>query len=240
MAGHSRLLSGVAVVSGLLVLGVFGSARAQETEPGRWSLSGNVAATSDYVFRGVSQSEGDAAVSVGADATDGVFYVGGWASSVAFEGDDDTVAEVDLYGGIQPRIGDWTFDVGVAGYLYLGTPDGFDYDYAEFRVGANRTVGAADLSVTASWSPDYFGVDEDEAFYLEAAAETPLDDRWTLSGAVGRQWVSSDFDYATWTLGVAYQLTDRLAVDVRYSDTDAHDFGTIYDGRAAVSLKAAF
>ena len=115
MAGHSRLLSGVAVVSGLLVLGVFGSARAQETEPGRWSLSGNVAATSDYVFRGVSQSEGDAAVSVGADATDGVFYVGGWASSVAFEGDDDTVAEVDLYGGIQPRIGDWTFDVGVAG-----------------------------------------------------------------------------------------------------------------------------
>jgi opacity protein-like surface antigen len=52
--------------------------------------------------------------------------------------------------------------------------------------------------------------------------------------------VSSDFDYTTWNVGAAYQLTSRLAVDVRYHDTDEHDFGDIYGSRAVASLKASF
>lgn len=61
-----------------------------------------------------------------------------------------------------------------------------------------------------------------------------------ISGAIGRQFLSSDFDHTTWNLGVARQLTDNFALDVRYHDTDAHDFGDIYGSRALVSLKAAF
>jgi opacity protein-like surface antigen len=57
---------------------------------------------------------------------------------------------------------------------------------------------------------------------------------------VGRQFVSSDLDYTTWNLGAAYQLTPHLAVDVRYHDTDEHDFGDIYGARAVASLKATF
>ena len=34
--------------------------------------------------------------------------------------------------------------------------------------------------------------------------------------------------------------TDHLALDVRYFDTDEHDFGAAYDGRVAASLKATF
>ena len=61
-----------------------------------------------------------------------------------------------------------------------------------------------------------------------------------LSGAVGRQWVSSDLDYTTWNLGAAYQLTDTLALDLRYHDTDQHDFGDTYGARAVATLKATF
>ena len=57
---------------------------------------------------------------------------------------------------------------------------------------------------------------------------------------MGRQFVSSDFDYTTWNVGAAYALTDTLAIDLRYHDTDEHDFGQIYESRAVASLKATF
>ncbi|MNL51803.1 hypothetical protein D3C87_1749320 [compost metagenome] len=52
--------------------------------------------------------------------------------------------------------------------------------------------------------------------------------------------MSSDFDYTAWNLGAAYQLTEHLALDVRYFDTDEHGFGSAYDSRAVASLKATF
>ena len=39
---------------------------------------------------------------------------------------------------------------------------------------------------------------------------------------------------------MTYALTDHLGLDVRYSDTDEHDFGDIYGARAFASLKAVF
>ena len=39
---------------------------------------------------------------------------------------------------------------------------------------------------------------------------------------------------------MAYALTDNLALDVRYHDTDEHDFGDAYGSRAVASLKATF
>ena len=79
----------------------------------------------------------------------------------------------------------------------------------------------------------------------EGPLDVRLDDALDLlhgnaSGAVGRQWVSSDLDYTTWNLGAAYQLTPNLALDVRYHDTDQHGFGDGYGARAAATLKAAF
>lgn len=239
-SGRNDILFSLAAIGGILALGFCGSAHAQEAGTNGWSVSGNAAVTSDYVFRGVSQTEEDFAVSAGVDATNGSFYLGAWASNVSYAGDDDTDAELDLYGGFRPQIGDWTLDFGVVGYLYLEEPDGADYDYVELKAGASRPVGPATVSVTGYWSPDFFGASEDEAFYLETAASISPADRWTVSAAVGRQWVSSDFDYTTWNLGAAYQLTDRLALDLRYYDTDAHDFGSVYGSRAVASLKATF
>ena len=211
---------------------------AASSSPIKWSA--NAAASSDYVFRGVSQTEEDPAISAGVDATIGAFYAGAWASNVSFPGDDDTSAEIDLYGGVRPEVAGWTLDLGVVGYLYTNQPDGADYSYAEIKAAASRAVGPATVGAAVYWSPDFFGAAEDEATYVEANAAYSPADRWTVSGALGRQFVSSDFDYTTWNLGVAYALTDSLALDVRYHDTDEHDFGDIYGARAVASIKAVF
>lgn len=221
----------------LLATGVAVQANAQEAPP-QWAF--NVAGTSDYVFRGVSQTEEDLAISAGVDLTVGSFYAGAWASNVSFPGDDYTQAEIDLYGGVRTEAAGWNLDLGVIGYIYASQPDGADYDYAEIKVAASRAVGPATVGAAVYYSPDFFGASEDEATYIEANAAVSPADKWTLSGAIGRQFLSSDFDYTTWNLGAAYQLTSNLAVDVRYHDTDEQDFGDIYGSRAVASLKATF
>lgn len=200
----------------------------------------NIAVGSDYVFRGVSQTEEEPAVSGGVDATFGQAYVGVWASNVSFPGDDDTEAEVDLYGGVRRDVAGWALDLGIVGYLYAGQPDGADYDYVEVKAAVSRPVGPATLGAAVYYSPDFFGASEDEATYIEANLAFSPADRLTVSGALGRQFVSSTFDYTTWNVGAAYQLTSSLALDIRYHDTDEHDFGDIYGSRAVASLKTVF
>ena len=87
------------------------------------------------------------------------------------------------------------------------------------------------------YSPDFFGVDG-EATYLEAnIAYAPIS-KLSLSAAVGHQYLDVNDDYTTWNLGVAYALTDHLAVDVRYHDTDVD--GPLTDDRVVAGLKASF
>lgn len=226
-----------ACLTGLVVWGIASHADAQEAEGPLWSA--NVAVASDYVFRGVSQTKEDAAISAGVDMSNGVIYAGAWASNVAFVGDADTSIETDVYAGVRPEFGGFNWDFGVVGYLY-DEPETLDYDYVELKAASSRAVGPATVGAAVFWSPDFFGTSEDEATYAEVNAAFAPADRWTVSGAVGRQWLSSDFDYTTWNVGAAYALTDNLAVDIRYHDTDEPDFGQVYESRAVATLKATF
>lgn len=208
-----------------------GAASAQDIE---WAF--NAAATSDYVFRGASQSDESLAVQGGVDATIGGFYAGAWASPVDFG--DDTSAEIDAYGGYRTEAGGFALDFGVVGYFYTDAPSGADYDYVEYKAAASRAIGPATAGVAVYYSPDFFGADE-TATYLEGnLAFTPID-KVTLSGAVGKQWLDVTDDYVTWNAGVAYAVTDSLVFDVRYHDTDV-DNAPLYDDRVVASLKLAF
>ncbi|MGV6826351.1 MAG: TorF family putative porin [bacterium] len=90
-------------------------------------VSANIGASSDYVWRGVSQTDGGAAVSGGLDfAADSGFYLGTWASNVDFGAGGEV--EWDLYGGFGGEAGEMGYDVGVVYYAY---PSSDDADFAE-------------------------------------------------------------------------------------------------------------
>ncbi len=226
-----RLQATCAAIAAFTALSAAGAASAQDVE---WAF--NAAATSDYVFRGASQSNEDMALSGGVDATIGGFYAGGWASTIDFG--DATDAEIDVYGGYRTEAGGVALDFGVIGYFYTDAPSGADYDYVEYKAAASRAIGPATAGVAVYYSPDFFGADE-TATYLEGnLAFTPID-KVTVSGAVGKQWLDVTDDYVTWNVGAAYALTDNLVFDVRYHDTDV-DNAPLYDGRVAASLKLVF
>ena len=85
-------------------------------------VSANAAITSNYVWRGVTQSDDHVAFSAGIDAShQSGLYGGIWASSVDFN--DDTNAEIDFYTGYQFSASGWDFDLGYIYYAYQGNSD---------------------------------------------------------------------------------------------------------------------
>ncbi|WP_367142951.1 TorF family putative porin, partial [Brevundimonas sp.] len=118
----------LACAAAMAVLLTAGAASAQATPEVAWNLG----VTSDYVFRGYSQTSEDPAVFGGVDLTIGSFYAGAWASNVDFG--DETDAEIDLYGGFRSEIAGFAVDIGGVGYFYASQPAGADYDYAELKV----------------------------------------------------------------------------------------------------------
>src|SRR5262245_28586757 len=143
-------------------------------EARRCTLSANVGITSDYIFRGFSQTAEGPAVQGGFDATCGIFYAGAWASTLDFAGGQggtldvigaslvngrpfDASIEIDLYTGIKPKTGPITWDLGFIYYSYPNATTPFlDLNYYEFKLGASAEIWKdGTLSVTVFYSPDY-------------------------------------------------------------------------------------
>jgi len=129
-------------------------------------ITGNVAAVSDYNWRGITQSSGDPAIQGGLDwSHESGFYLGTWGSNVDFGNCGDENVEVDLYGGF--RGGETvTYDVGLIYYWYPGAED---IDFPEIYAG----LGWEWLSGKVSYSND-FGNSGESAFYYEANAAYEL------------------------------------------------------------------
>jgi len=214
------------------LLATAGAAQAQTPD-----VAWNVAVTSDYVFRGFSQTDEEPALQGGVDLTfDSGFYAGAWASNVDFG--DDTDAEVDLYGGFRTEAGGFALDFGAIAYLYVNAPDLTDeYDYVEFKAAASRAVGPVTLGGAVYYSPDFFGLDGN-ATYVEANASFTPAPKWTVNGAVGYQYLDVNEDYGSWNAGVAYAITDNIVLDGRYFGSDIDS--PLSDDRAVATVKFLF
>lgn len=225
----------IALATAVATAALSGAAMAQELK-----LAPNIAFTSDYVFRGVSQTQEDPSIQGGLDLTYGIAYAGVWASNVDF-GVKDPDLEVDFYAGVKPVVGDTTLDFGVLYYGYRKDKNGAPgaNSYTELKAAASRSFGPATLGAAVYYSPEWPGKGG-SATYFEVNGAVPVAKRLTLSGAVGHQEIKNYGDYNTWNVGLGYLLGENLTLDVRYHDTDEHSYGKIYDSRVAVSIKAAF
>jgi uncharacterized protein (TIGR02001 family) len=225
------LTASAAAALALGLTGLASQASAQDVD-----VSFNAAVTSDYVYRGVSQTNEEAALQGGVDLTIGKFYAGAWASNVDFG--DNTEAEVDVYGGFRTEAAGFAWDTGVIFYTYAPGANG-DYDFIEFKAAASRAFGPVTAGAAVYYSPDFFGIDGAATYGEINAAITPIENL-TLNAAVGKQWLDVSDNYTTWNIGATYAFAGTpLALDVRYHDTDV-DNVPIYDGRVAATLKVAF
>ncbi len=205
---HKKSLFALALLAAL-PLSVMAQDEEGEESSGPLTFSASATLTSDYVWRGVSQSQEDFALQgeLAFEHESGL-YGGVWGSSVDFTPDDtgwmdedDAKIELDTYIGYA-----WDFNDSLAGdiqlirYIYPGTAEGVDYDY-------NELVGSLTfnemITATVGYTNDVFNLDDDGVYFgLSGSYGLPWWDL-TLDGEVGHFSVGSGWpefnDEGEWT-----------------------------------------
>ena len=238
------------ILSAALIGGLALPAQAEEL-----SLGGTATFTTDYVFRGISQTMQNPAVQASIDASYGIFYAGMWGSNVDFGGgpfgQDIANIEIDYYAGITPEWQGISFDIAALYYTYPGAYDpGTEFDYFELKTGASYTFGESfTVGVTNYWSPEFFG-ETGDADALEVGGEYAFANKMfnfftpSISGLVGWQWIDEGTDYTYWNAGLTLGFMDNWSADIRYWDTDLSDAGCgglpNCDSRVVGTISASF
>lgn len=183
------------------------SVSASQSVLGKSPISANVALTSNYIFRGVTQNNEDPALQGGFDYKHkSGFYAGVWGSNVDFGGDEST--ELDFYAGYGFKVGAVDLDFGLISYKFFGGDDADASDieeayagisYAGFGLTYSAGLDDAEDNIELTYGVDFSGV--------------------TLSLAYGDYENISDEYYSaglsTEAIGLTFDLTvaDADAVD---------------------------
>jgi uncharacterized protein (TIGR02001 family) len=235
------------------LFGVFASAAmAQTAAPASpHTFSANIGVFSDYRFRGISQTNKDAALQGGIDYSHSSgFYLGNWNSNVSDNVILDGNVEIDLYGGFKfEPVKDLVLDLGVLQYYYPSAEVDAttDYDTTEVYIGATYKWFSAKYSHAVS--DDVFGLTNQRgSYYLDLNANFEIANKTTLNLHVGRMKFDDnalDVSYTDWKVGVTYDL-GFASLGLAYIDTNAGSFYTSTTGRnlrsdtAVLSLSKVF
>lgn len=205
------------------------------------TLTGNVGLYSQYIFRGLTQTNKEPALQGGFDYSHSSgFYAGTWMSNVSWLRDFGTYTaggslEMDFYGGFKGTItGDLGYDVGILQYYYPG-----DVAVGSFKADTLELYGALTwkwLSAKYSHSINKktFGVNDSEGtYYFDLSANFPVTDKLTLSAHYGIQKfkgtsnacganTSNDLcaSYDDWKVGASYALPQGFTIGGFFTGTD--------------------
>ena len=200
------------------------------------TVGGSAALTTDYVWRGTTQTQGDPAVQAGFKASaDNGLYGAVWGSNVEFAPETRASSELDVTVGWSGNVAeDWALDVNLTHYRYPSTT--VDLNWTE-------AIG------TLTWKQNYWAqlgysteaLATDEAgIYAQVGAKLPLNEQVRLEAAAGYYWLDDAYDdsYAHAQLGAvwAFKAPFELRVTAHATDSSAK---TLFPGLAGSRVEAA-
>ena len=131
-------------------------------------VTANVAATSNYLWRGQEQTNGDAAISGGIDyVNESGFYAGTWVSNASWA--DEMTYELDFYAGFGGDINEnISYDVGYIYYAYPDAASSADADFSEIYGSLSMGGFSFGASILATSAASGDGSDFGDSLYLTA------------------------------------------------------------------------
>ena len=221
------------------------AASGQEDDASAITISGAATLTSDYRFRGVSQSDEGMAVQGGITVshTSG-FYVGAWGSNLAGWGTfGGANMELDLIAGFKLPVGEGTLDTGLVWYMY---PSGADTtDFAELYARISGAAGPVSLTAGIAYAPQQEALgnafpvgrpadpgDKEDNLYLSGdavygIADTPISLKAHIGYSDGNPGlgpngtsIAPTGTYFDWLIGADIVPVSGLTLSVAYVDTD--------------------
>lgn len=220
------------------------------------NFSGTIWLTTDYVYRGLSNTDEGPAIQGSLDWNYSDFYLGVWSSNTRYS---DAGIEIDYYGGYTWEWNDLSFDLSGLYYQYPGENrnisegsdpgGGQEADYWEASIGSSRAFEGMLLSkagITYFYSPDYFGEDGD-AHAVEGNLALSLPCEFGFGVFAGYQVVigdksSSGYDYIWWQIGISREIFS-INLDLSYHGVDDEGEacgGDLCDERVVFTISRVF
>lgn len=204
-------------------------------------VTGNAGAVTEYLYRGIEQSNG-AAVQGGVDWTGATgAYAGTWVSTTGFTDANGAPVsyETDFYGGYTFKVGGVGLDAGLLYYYYR---EQTDFNTLEAYIGA--TIGPVTGKVY--YTPEYFGAvdaagDDLGGLYATISGAFPLSDSLTLTPQFGvntGDGVDAVFgeEFFDYSVTLAKTLDAGMTFSFALVGTDIEDD----DQKLVIGLKKSF
>jgi uncharacterized protein (TIGR02001 family) len=191
---------------------------------------GSLAITSDYRVRGLSRTEGDAAVQGGLHARLAPgWIIGAWASTISRDRGSKSALEVDAHTGYAWNVAnDWDAKVVVSHYWHPNDPATANYDYDEITASVafrSQLVANVVYSPNTRYFARYHGSwhsEDGAALSYELTGLQPITPSFAFTAGVGYNDLSQIFEtgYWYWNAGVSYSM-GPIQFDVSRIDSDS-------------------
>lgn len=223
------------------------------------NFSATFTLATDYVFRGVSQTDSKPAVQGSLDYAHPIgIYLGVWGSNVNSDISKGGV-ELDYYIGYGSELlTNFNIDLSLLYYSYPGGGNDPEPNYFEGHLGLDYKLANLPLTPKVGagywYSPDFFGEDG-KAHYVNGVLELSLPYEFILAGEFGYQYVKGDkttghgqgenggngYDYNNWRIGISRELL-KFVLDLSYHDTNEANFlgKDIADERVVFTISRSF
>jgi uncharacterized protein (TIGR02001 family) len=184
-------------------------------------LTGNASLTTDYRFRGISQTQNGSALQGGVDYTHASgFYAGNWNSNVSsLAYTDSNGLESDVYAGFKKEvIKGVTVDVGSYNYIYSRAGGKFNSNSNTNEAYVGVEVGPISVKYSQSLG-DYFGIAKSSnSKYVQADIKYPVAKNITADAHYGQTMITGNGknDYTDINVGGTYALSKGFSVGAHY------------------------
>ncbi len=209
--------------------------------PAHAEFSGNATLTTNYMWRGSSQSDKDPAVQAGLQYThDTGLYASVWGSSVKFVPDNGARTEFNFVGGWSGNVApDWALDVYFLRYQYPSAD--FDLNWNEYNASVTwrENYWLALAHSTNAMGSGHRGT------YVQLGARYPINDQFSLEGTVARYFFKKEFadsyTHGSVSLAWAFQAPFEARLTYHVSDGKAKRmFPGLSGSRVEFAISAAF
>ncbi len=184
------------------------------------SISANIGAVSNYIWRGVTQTDDGAAIQGGVDYSHASgISAGTWVSNIDW-GTPDPNYELDLYAGYGGSFGDVSYELTTIYYVYPDT----DSDANLWEMGASvfYSVATVGLQYTLDGEVDSGPFSSGDVYWY-GGVEFALPSDFSVGATLGYydfDDTGDEGDYTHWTISLAKDAGDFGTFSLNYDQND--------------------
>jgi uncharacterized protein (TIGR02001 family) len=199
----------------------FFAASAHAADKPFFDISGQITVATDGMSKDTSETGNDPQGTAYIQAAHGPLFAGIKVKNITNSEGADSQQEYVL--GVKGRKAGFQLGLQAAYKIKVGAKH-TQNEYVEWKGSVSRSFGSTTAKVEVEYSPDSSGSTE-EAIWVDASLSQKLTAKWSVSGGIGARRLTPAKDYNGVNLGVTYALLPATSLDLRYYDTDRHEYG---------------